>query len=303
MTTQEPELGKLEWVDPRDAWKHEALDFTPWLAGNLGRLAAVLGIELELQDSEVYVGTYRADIVATDPRDGSRVLIENQLEDADLQHLGQLLAYLPGLEAKVVVWIAKDFDEPNLSAIRWLNDHTEDQYAFFAIRVRLARIGTSPLAPVFDVRQRPNNWDRRVRSAAQHGDFSALHQFYREFWSHVAERLSGDVTLGYARAWVHTFVEEADRRIHLYVRQSDVRDVGVRLTKNSDETDERALSRIEPYLKPLREATKGEHWVDDKWGESRLEIDTRDRANWNRIADWLHERLKVYKRVLRDTEV
>ena len=107
MTTQEPELGKLEWVDPRDAWKHEALDFTPWLATNLDRLAEVLGIELEFEDSEVYVGPYRADIVATDPRDDSRVLIENQLEDADLQHLGQLLAYLAGLEAKVVVWIAE----------------------------------------------------------------------------------------------------------------------------------------------------------------------------------------------------
>ena len=300
MTTQEPELGKLEWVDPRDAWKHEALDFTPWLATNLDRLAEVLGIELEFEDSEVYVGPYRADIVATDPRDDSRVLIENQLEDADLQHLGQLLAYLAGLEAKVVVWIAKDFDEQNLSAIRWLNDHTDDEYAFFAIRVRLARIRKSPLAPFFEVRQRPNNWDRQVRNAAQHGELSALGQFCREFWSHVAERHPGDVRPGYAGTYVHTNVEEAALRIS---RSVSYWCVGVCLTGNHNENDERALSRIEPYLKPLREATKSEHWVDDKWGESRLEIDTRDRNNWDRIADWLHERLEVYKRVLRDTEV
>ena len=300
MTTQESELGKLEWVDPRDAWKHEALDFTPWLATNLDRLAEVLGIELEFEDSEVYVGPYRADIVATDPRDDSRVLIENQLEDADLQHLGQLLAYLAGLEAKVVVWIAKDFDEPNLSAIRWLNDHTDDQYAFFAIRVRLARIGKSPLAPVFEVRQRPNNWDRRVRNAAQHGELSALGQFRREFWSRVAERHPGDVKPGFAGGYVLTYVEEADLRILRYLSQSRV---GANLTGNRNETEESALSRIEPYLKPLREATKGEHPVIDKWGESRLEIDTRDPANWDRAADWLYDRREVYERVLRDTQV
>lgn len=301
MTTQEPELARLEWVDDlRDVWKNEAHDFTPWLAGNLDRLAAVLGIKLELEGSEVNVGPYRADIVATDPSDGSRVLIENQLEDADFQHLGQLLAYLAGLEAKVVVWIAKDFDEPNLSAIRWLNDHTDDRYAFFAIRVRLARIGKSPLAPVFEVRQRPNNWDRRVRNVAQHGELSALGQFRREFWSHVAERHPGDVKPGFAGSYVLTYVEEADQRILRYLSRSRV---GVNLTKNPHETYESALSRIEPYLKSLREATKGEHPIIDKWGESRLEINTKDRANWDRMADWLHVRLKVYTHVLRDTEV
>lgn len=300
MTRQEPELSKLEWVDPREAWKHEAQDFTPWLARNLGRLAEVLGIELEREGSEVYVGPYRADIVATDPRDGSRVLIENQLEDADLQHLGQLLAYLAGLEAKVVVWIAKDFDEPNLSAIRWLNDHTDDQYAFFAIRVRLARIGKSPLAPVFEVRQRPNNWDRRVRNAAQHGELSDLGQFRRKFWTHVAERHLGEVKPGFAGSNVLTCVEEAGLCISRYVSQSGV---GAYLTGNRNETDESALSRIEPYLKRLREATKGEHPVIDKRGLSCLEINTRDRANWDRAADWLYDRREVYERVLRDTEV
>ena len=300
MTTQEPELGTLKWVDPREAWKHEALDFTPWLARNLDRLAAVLGIELELEDREMNVGPYRADIVATDPRDDSRVLIENQLEDADLQHLGQLLIYLAGLKANVVVWIAKDFDEQNLSAIRWLNDHTDDQYAFFAIRVRLARIGESPLAPIFEVRQGPNNWDRRVRNAAQHGKLKALGEFRRAFWTHVAERHRGDVRPGFAGSNVVTHVEEADLRISRYVSQWGV---GVYLTNNRNETDESVLSRIKPYLKPLREETKGRYLLDDEWGSSLLEIDTRDRANWDRMADWLHDRLETYERVLRDTDV
>lgn len=65
----------------------------------------------------MHVGPYRADIVARTRTDDSRVLIENQLEEANMQHLGQLLAYLAGLEAKIVVWIARGFDEAHRSAV------------------------------------------------------------------------------------------------------------------------------------------------------------------------------------------
>ena len=74
-------------------------------------------------------------IVARVSQTDDRVLIENQLELADLQHLGQLLAYLAGLEAKLVVWIAKGFRDEHLSAIRWLNEHTVDPFAFFAVKI------------------------------------------------------------------------------------------------------------------------------------------------------------------------
>ena len=85
------QLGALDSVDPREAWDHEAQDFTPWLAENLDRLATEIGFNLELEGTEVHVGSRRADIVARNPEDDSRVLIENQLEHADLHHLGQVL--------------------------------------------------------------------------------------------------------------------------------------------------------------------------------------------------------------------
>ena len=103
--------------------------------------------------------------------------IENQLERANLQHLGQVLAYLAGLEAKIVVWVATGFDESHLSAIRWLNNHTEDPFAFFAARVSVVRIGDSPLAPVFEVIERPNEWDRKVGAITRSGSLSPLGQF------------------------------------------------------------------------------------------------------------------------------
>lgn len=41
-------LGKLVRVDPRTVWKHEAHDFTPWLAANIEVLGAAIGMDLEV---------------------------------------------------------------------------------------------------------------------------------------------------------------------------------------------------------------------------------------------------------------
>ncbi|WP_172820809.1 hypothetical protein [Cyanobium sp. NIES-981] len=133
MTSPTNNLGTLESVDLREAWSHEAHSFTPWLAENLDRLSQAIGIPLELEGQEVSVSTFSADILARNPQDDGLILIENQLEITDHNHLGQILTYLAGLEAKIVVWIAKEFPDPHLSAVRWLNDHTVEPLSFFAV--------------------------------------------------------------------------------------------------------------------------------------------------------------------------
>lgn len=291
-----PELGTLEPVDLREAWKHEAHEFTPWLAQHLNRLGDVIGIELEHESSEQKVGPYRADIVARDPTDDSRVLIENQLEAANLQHLGQVLAYLAGLDAKVVVWIAKAFDAAHLSAIRWLNDHTEDPYAFFAVRIRVVRIGDSPLAPVFEVLEHPNDWNRSVKEEARREGLSELGQFRRDFWNHVQGRHPGEVRHGYAGSNVYRRVEEADLLISLYVAAGGV---GVFLGGKPSEPADALQARIKPHWEPLRAALGGEQL--GRWAGTTLKIKASDRANWDRMADWLHERRVIYERVLRES--
>lgn len=162
-----PSFARLADVEPRAAWAHEAHAFTPWLADNLDRLAEAIGIPLELTGREVGVGRYSADILATCPQDGSIVLIENQLEWSDHTHLGQILTYLAGLEAQVVVWLAPQFREEHLSALRWLNQHTDERFSFFAVRLRVVQIADSPLAPLFDVLEKPNSWDRSLQKTAR----------------------------------------------------------------------------------------------------------------------------------------
>ena len=55
-------LGRLQKVDLREAWESEANGFTPWLAQeeNLKLLGGAIGIDLELESQEKFVGPFRA---------------------------------------------------------------------------------------------------------------------------------------------------------------------------------------------------------------------------------------------------
>ena len=192
MTT--PEFGKLEPVSLREAWPHEAHNFTPWLADNLDRLSDAIGVPLKPEGTEVPVEQFSADILARNEQDDSVVLIENQLEWSDHTHLGQILTYLAGLGAQTVIWVARNFQEAHLSAIRWLNENTNDPFAFFAIQVKVVKIGNSPLVPIFEVLERPSEWDRYIRalSSGNTRQQSELTKSRQEFWAYYSERYPED---------------------------------------------------------------------------------------------------------------
>ena len=295
------ELGTLKRVDVRKAFRDEAKDFTPWLADNLNLLSSGIGIELELEGKEVYVGSIRADIVARVSHSDERVLIENQLENANLQHLGQVLAYLAGLEAKIVIWIAKGFGDEHISAIRWLNEHTPDPFAFFAVNLSVVQIGDSPLAPIFEVLERPNEWDRRVQVASQTGELSKAGDFQRAFWAHCLASWKDGPKLrpGYALPHVrHEKIDETGLRVVQYVSEKRI---GNYLGGKSDGEDKaKVFARIDPYRETLKKALKGPHYVVGKNPDCRtvLDIDTRDRSNWNRMAVWLEKQRECYENIL-----
>ncbi len=287
------ELGMLEQVEVRRVWPHEAQDFTPWLAENLDSLSAVLHVDLEQEGIEVQVGPYRADIVARIAQDGPRVLIENQLEEADLQHLGQVLAYLAGLDAEIVVWVAAGFNEAHLSAIRWLNEHTADPFAFFAVKLEVVRIGDSKPAPVFDVLERPNRWQRQAQEVNRSGELSELGRFRRDFWTHFVSRIPDAPGLwpGYAASSVWHPVDEAELTIVQFLASDRV---GIFMRGNRGESREDAKIKIESYSAALGEALNGE--FDS--GVLTLRVNSRDRRNWDKMVDWLDDRRQTYARVL-----
>ena len=185
-------FGKLEKVDLRDAWQTEAGDFTPWLAQehNIRMLADTIGIELEIEAQEKQVGPFRADILCKDVVNDHWVLIENQLEQTDHTHLGQLLTYAAGLNTVTIVWVAKSFRAEHRAAMDWLNEMTGEDIAFFALEVELWRIGDSPVAPKFNVVCSPNDWVKSVSQAAKQAQQDALtpkKQVQLEFWTKFRE--------------------------------------------------------------------------------------------------------------------
>ena len=295
---KDAELGRLKEVCVREVWCHEAKEFTPWLSKNLDRLSEVLNIELELEKREKQVGSHRADIVARIPAHGACVLIENQLEVTDLKHLGQILAYLAGLQAQIVVWIASEFKDDHLTAIRWLNQHTEDPFAFFAIRVKAFQIGCSPFAPTFDILESPDEWGhmaKRIKRSIE------KYKLQRDFWAHCAARWEGTAKpeTDFANSRYRRWVEEADLKVALYLGKDSVR---VYVTGHTDEADEDVFARIEPYRGSLMAALDGSCFLDGENPRCRtmLKIDTRDRNNWNAMADWLYDQSRKYESVLRN---
>ena len=163
-------LGRIERVDLRSVWTSEDRHFTPWLAlpENLEILGEALGIELELEAQEKYVGPFRADILCKNTAEkDSWVIIENQIEKTDHKHLGQLITYASGLRASTIVWISAEFCEEHRAALDWLNQMADKSARFFGLEVELWKIGDSPAAPRFNVVCKPNDWEATVRHAAE----------------------------------------------------------------------------------------------------------------------------------------
>lgn len=190
-------LGRLEKVDLREIWQSEAQDFTPWLAreDNIAILAETLSMELELEAEEKPVGPFRADILCRDTDNDSWVLVENQLERTDHNHLGQLLTYAAGLHAVTIVWIAARFSEEHRAAVDWLNEITDDEFRFFALEVELWRIGESPAAPKFNIVSQPNDWSRSVSDAARaikNNTLTETKAAQLRFWTGLAEYLTAN---------------------------------------------------------------------------------------------------------------
>lgn len=187
-------LGRLERVQVRDYWGHEALEFTPWLAlpENIALLGETIGLDLEVESVEESVGPFRADILCRDTATNHYVLVENQLERTDHGHLGQLMTYAAGLDAATVVWVAPRFADEHRAALDWLNKITAADFNFFGLEVELWRIGDSALAPKLNIVSQPNDWSSALREVATGGGATSgaiteTGALYLEFWTQFRE--------------------------------------------------------------------------------------------------------------------
>ena len=304
------EFGTLEAVNLREIWANESNDFTPWLANNLSYVSDAIGIPLDLVKTEASVGRFSADILARAP-DGEFALIENQLEWSDHAHMGQILTYLAGLEARTVIWVALGFTEAHLAAIRWLNANTPADFSFFAISVWAVKIGDSLPALQFEVWERPSDSDGEVRAAAQtsgdaraaaqpsveNRDLSPQGSFNSDFWTHHADRHPDDgVQRGFA-GFNPTFpVQGTEFFIRWY--HAERNQVGMWVTGRGGRRSQSILAALRPYLPALAKELGVNPTQMSRIAAIRLDIDISNPDNWAQAADWLHEVFEIYIRVL-----
>lgn len=185
-------LARLEKVDLRDYWQDEAKDFTPWLSEeeNISLLSSTIGMQLEVVGREETVGSFRADILCRDLKSNAHVVIENQLEQTDHKHLGQVITYCAGLDAAAFIWIAPSFQEEHRAAVDWLNSITNEKFNFFAIEVELFRIGDSEAAPNFKIVAKPNDWSKNVRRQVNEDEMTATKSRQLDYWTAFKEFVS-----------------------------------------------------------------------------------------------------------------
>ena len=249
-------LGKLQEIDIRTVWPHEQYDFSKWLAQdeNIQELGDSLNLSLTDVETETSVGNFRCDILAKDELTGKMVLIENQLEATNHDHLGKIITYASGLDAAVVVWIVASARAEHASAIEWLNKHTDDEISFFLLEVHAFKIGDSDPAPQFAIIEQPNDFAKTVKTVAKSSDLNESQKQRLEFWTQFNDVVEAkgkpfnkrkattdhwyNVAIGSSEANISIDLVNKEHKIRVSIWISDNKDLYDALLLRKDEIEE-----------------------------------------------------------------
>lgn len=168
-------------------WPNEQHDFTPWLVDHIEELSEKIGMDLEVVGREVSVGPYSADILAKDISTNDYVVIENQLEKTNHDHLGKSITYASALNAKTIVWIATDFTEEHKKAFDWLNDNTNEDLTFWAIQLELWQITDDTASMRFNIVCTPSSDVKTIKSKSNSETETTRIQL--DYWTKFREKL------------------------------------------------------------------------------------------------------------------
>ncbi|TIL67579.1 DUF4268 domain-containing protein [Mesorhizobium sp.] len=176
------DIGRLERVSLREVWKHEAYNFTQWLQNNIDILNEALGLSLVNVEKEQAAGSFSIDLVAEE-EGGGTIIIENQLEKSNHDHLGKLITYLTAMEARAAIWIVSEPRPEHVAAIAWLNSSSSAD--FYLVKVEAVRIGVSPAAPLFTVIVGPSEEGKEISRTKQ--GIAERHSIRHQWWKKLVE--------------------------------------------------------------------------------------------------------------------
>lgn len=295
------ELGKLEKIELREVWRHEALDFTRWLAKkeNIALLSKEIGIDIEVIETEMSVGRYNVDIYARDIESNKRIVIENQLENTNHDHLGKMLVYAAGLDADIAIWVVKDVNEEHRQAIEWLNDNSFEKINIFLVKVELWQIDNSPIAPKFQVICEPNNWAKVLKQQSKE-NVSDLELKQMEYWQGFVD---------YAKSKDKTYISQRPSIYNWYVIRIGSSDYKIKLVHsvNSDMIrcqleifNDGIYKKLEQYRTEIDNKINGLEWeyLEDR-KVSRISCSNSSQDNTSSYV-WLLDMVDRFKEVFLD---
>ena len=253
-----PAIGKLERVPLREVWKHEALDFTQWLQDNIEVLNETLDLPLVNVEREQAAGDFSIDLVAED-ESGGTVIIENQLERSNHDHLGKLITYLTAMQARAAIWIVSDPRPEHVAAITWLNE--SGSAAFYMVKVEAVKIGGSPAAPLFTLIVGPSEEGKIVGKVKE--DLADRHHDRKAWWTSLIERssatnkLHSHITPGTAN-WIAASSEVPGLRLKYDVgRNSCTAELYIDRGKGSDKENKAFFDHLAAHRGEIERAFGG----------------------------------------------
>ena len=297
----EKQLGKLIEVDLRKIWRNEAQDFTPWLADEgLDLLGETIEVDISFEAKQVKNGDFFIDILGERSGTDEKIVIENQLDETDHDHLGKIITYSAGTDASIVIWIFREMREEHRQAIDWLNDITNENISFFALEIKLYKISESNPAPKFEIICKPNEYGKASKRPTE------IQKKQKDFWakfkSHADKQGEKDFTLGPApRNWYEISRTLPDSiRIRLYVdtRKEDIRCEFQIVSAHS--LYEHLIDRKVAIDSKLGQTI----WYDDKQDtvtkiiikQSGFDLD--DESEYESYFNWFIESVKLLKETL-----
>ena len=298
-------IGRIQRVKLRDVWSHEAFDFTTWLEDNVDVLVEATGLELTGIDREQPAGDFSVDLVAQD-EDGGAIVVENQLEKSDHDHLGKLLTYLVALQARRAVWIVADPRPEHVAVVTWLNESYSAD--FYLLKLEAIRIGDSEPAPLLTQIVGPSETTREVgRTKQGMAERPRLrYRFFEGLLKHAKDKTHLHANISPSKHnWVGTGAGISGVALNYVLRQHDAH---VELYIDTPDADEnrRMFEALVAKKKAIEDRFGSQLEWDRKDGrracrirKTYMEGGYRDEEDWDAVYEVLSEGMAKLERALR----
>jgi hypothetical protein len=288
----------IQAVTAKDVWKNgettriEEKRMSPFVVEHLDEISAITGYDLEMTNMELYVGDFRADIVCRDNNTGDVVVIENQLDQSDHDHLGKALTYLTNLDAKGIIWICEDVRPEHLKAIEKLNEITNDEYNFYFLELKFGCCNKTDIYYEFKERFVPNVINKLANQIRTVSDgFIEVSTFFSKFINELKEYIP---TVRFNKAKAYHFIYNKNAAMWAHVMRS-TRDLNMfRIEIDCDTTKLPPNCNKDEYIEKMQEIKKE---LNDKGYDFEMEHGKKKSDIYKLLwtTDFSNDNVETYK--------